>query len=60
MIIDSISGRTVYDAVVPDLVIRKGLIADMIENWLVYRWLDKSGWKLASVDLYEDRSQGVT
>lgn len=60
MVIDSISGRTVYDAIVPDLVIRKGLIADMVENWLVYRWLDKSGWKLASVDLYEDKSQGVT
>lgn len=60
MVVDTISGRTVYDAVVPDLVIQKGLIADMVENWLVYRWLDRTGWKLASVDLYEDRTQGVT
>lgn len=60
MVIDSISGRTVYDVVIPDLMIKKGIIADMVENWLVYRWLDKSGWKLASVELFEDRSSGVT
>lgn len=60
MVVDIISGRAVYDVVVPDLMIRKGIIADMVENWLVYRWLDRSGWKLASVDLYEDRSTGVT
>jgi hypothetical protein len=58
-VLDVLTGRTVYEAVVPDLVIQKGIIADMVENWLVYRWLDKSGWKLASVDLYEDREQGV-
>jgi hypothetical protein len=58
-VLDVITGRTVYEAVVPDLVIQKGIIADMVENWLVYRWLDKSGWKIASVDLYEDREQGV-
>lgn len=59
-VIDILTGRAVYDAVVPDLIIKKGIIADMVENWLVYRWLDKSGWKLASVDLYEDREKGVT
>jgi len=58
-VLDVITGRTVYEAVVPDLVIQKGIIADMVENWLVYRWLDKSGWKIASVDLYEDREQGI-
>jgi len=58
-VIDMISGRVVYEAVIPSLVIQKGIIADMVENWLVYRWLDQSGWKLASVDLYEDRDQGV-
>jgi hypothetical protein len=58
-VIDIISGRVIYEAVIPSLFIPKGIIADMVENWLVYRWLDQSGWKLASVDLYEDREQGV-
>jgi hypothetical protein len=58
-VIDIISGRVIYEAVIPSLVIQKGIIADMVENWLVYRWLDQSGWKIASVDLYEDRDQGV-
>jgi hypothetical protein len=57
-VVDIISGRVVYEAVIPSLVIQKGIIADMVENWLVYRWLDQSGWRLASVDLYEAKEQG--
>ena len=58
VVVDSTTGRTVYEVAIHDIVLEKGVKVAMSENWLVYSWLDKRGWRIASVELYEDRSLG--
>lgn len=55
-IVDTISGKQIYTAVIRDVVTEKGVRVTMTENWLVYSWLDQSGWRIGSTELYEDRS----
>lgn len=55
IVTDTTSGRQVYDVVIPNLVAGKGIQVAMSENWLVYSYLDNSGWRIGSVELYEDR-----
>lgn len=57
-VVDSITGRVVYEVDIVNVDPAKGIIATMVENWLVYWWRDGNGWRLASVELYEDRSMG--
>lgn len=64
-VIDTTTGATVYEAEIP-YVVGNNLRAVMVENWLVYAWLENSptsteGWRLASVELYEsdDREASV-
>lgn len=56
-VIDTVTGSTVYEALVPSVQDRQ-LEAAMVENWLVYAWLEaggaSGGWRLGSVELYED------
>ena len=55
VVVDSTSGRQVYDVALGDIVTSKGVQVAMSENWLVYSYLDKAGWRIGSVELYEDR-----
>jgi hypothetical protein len=57
-VVDSVSGRSIYEVEIASVNAEKGIVATMIQNWLVYRWLDTQGWRIASVELYEDRSVG--
>lgn len=49
--VDTASGEVVYAAEVEG----ERVHASMAENWLVYAWQAGSQWRLASVELYEDR-----
>jgi len=55
VVVDTTSGRQVYDVALGDIVTSKGVQVAMSENWLVYSYLDKAGWRIGSVELYEDR-----
>lgn len=57
IVVDTVSGRKVYEVVLRDIVSSKGIQVAMSENWLVYSWLDKQGWRIASIELYEDRRE---
>ncbi|WVQ83875.1 hypothetical protein IAT38_006019 [Cryptococcus sp. DSM 104549] len=60
-VIDSVSGEVVYSTVIEKVVERGGVKVAMVENWLVYSWLGEGGWRLGSVELYEDtEAKGVT
>lgn len=50
-VVDTASGEVVYAAEVEG----ERVHASMAENWLVYAWQSGSQWRLASVELYEDR-----
>lgn len=49
--IDTISGRIAYSAQFDAIGEVK---AAMVENWLVVAWKGKDGWRMTSVELYED------
>ncbi|WVQ97485.1 hypothetical protein IAU59_004599 [Kwoniella sp. CBS 9459] len=60
-ILDSTSGRVVWTTAIENVSERGGVKAAMVENWLVFAWLDQRGWKMGSVELYEDtENKGVT
>lgn len=60
-VIDSTTGASVHEASIPG-VVGSNLVAAMVENWLVYAWLEApasgaaTGWRIASVELYESPS----
>jgi hypothetical protein len=51
-VLDSTSGRVVYSAQVDGS--RGGIKTAMVENWLVFAWKGEDGWRITSVELYED------
>jgi len=58
IVIDSTTGGTVYEDEISHVVGNK-VVAAMVENWLVYAWLESApdaieGWRLASVELYDN------
>ncbi len=57
-ILDTTTGAAVYAVELSDVVVGEGVKTAMVENWLVYAWLEVSGWRLASVELFEDRTDG--
>ena len=58
-VVDTASGSVMYAVQVP--AIRGEVRAAMVENWLVYAWLESDGWRVGSTELYEDRaSKGLT
>ncbi|WVW78933.1 hypothetical protein I302_100896 [Kwoniella bestiolae CBS 10118] len=60
-VLDSTNGRVVYQTEIDGVVGRGGIKVGMVENWLVFSWLDQRGWKIASTELYEDtEKKGVT
>ena len=58
IVLDSSIGRKIYEAVLKGIVTEKGVQTAMSENWLVYSYLDSQGWRIGSVELYEDRRGG--
>lgn len=58
-VIDTVTGSTVHEVLIPSVQGRE-LEAAMVENWLVYAWLEPGGatggWRLGSVELYEDEN----
>lgn len=59
--LDTISGETIYATEI-DGVVKRGMIhVAMVENWLVYTWLADGGYRIGSVEIYEDtEKKGVT
>ncbi|BEI80692.1 hypothetical protein CcaverHIS002_0112210 [Cutaneotrichosporon cavernicola] len=64
-IIDSATGASVHEFDIPH-VVGNHVRAAMVENWLVYAWLESAtsgatsgGWRLASVEMYEHGAQSV-
>lgn len=58
-VVDTTTGAVVHGVQVP--AIRGEVKAAMVENWLVYAWLERDGWRLGSTELYEEKSgKGVT
>lgn len=57
-VVDSTTGASVHDVDIPH-VVGEHVRAAMVENWLVYAWLEgptsagAGGWRIASVELYE-------
>lgn len=57
-VVDSTTGASVHEVSIPQ-VVGEHLSAAMVENWLVYAWLEApagdnpGGWRIASVELYE-------
>ncbi|KAL0247478.1 hypothetical protein I308_103543 [Cryptococcus tetragattii IND107] len=60
-VLDTISGETIYATEI-DGVVKRGMIhVAMVENWLVYTWLADGGYRIGSVEIYEDtEKKGVT
>lgn len=58
IVLDSSTGRKVHEIVLQGVVTEKGVQTAMSENWLVYSYLDTQGWRIGSVELYEDRRSG--
>lgn len=60
-VIDTASGATIYEVDIPR-VVGKNVHAAMVENWLVYAWLEApdsvsvGGWRIGSVELYESEN----
>jgi hypothetical protein len=63
-VIDSTTGASVHEVDIPH-VVGAHVRAAMVENWLVYAWLEgptsasPGGWRIASVELYETGAQSV-
>lgn len=58
-VVDTTTGDRVYEVEIAEVRTDKGVKAAMVENWLVYAWLDGNGWKLGSVELFEKRSSDL-
>ncbi|KAL1408482.1 hypothetical protein Q8F55_005294 [Vanrija albida] len=57
-VIDTTTGATVHEVELANIV-GENVNAALVENWLVYTWLEGpgealGGWRLGSVELYED------
>lgn len=52
-VVDTTTGAIVYAVQVS--AIRGQVRAAMVENWLVFAWLERDGWRLGSVEVYEER-----
>ncbi|WWC67488.1 uncharacterized protein I206_101396 [Kwoniella pini CBS 10737] len=60
-VIDSTNGKIVYETEIEGVIARGGIKIGMVENWLVFAWLDERGWKISSTELFEDTlKKGVT
>lgn len=60
-VLDTITGETVYATEIDGVVKRGGIHVAMVENWLVYTWLAEGGYRIGSVEIYEDtEKKGVT
>jgi hypothetical protein len=60
-VIDTTTGAVVHSVRVP--AIRGEIKAAMVENWLVFAWMERDGWRIGSTELYEEpsgKSKGVT
>ncbi|GMK57789.1 hypothetical protein CspeluHIS016_0406230 [Cutaneotrichosporon spelunceum] len=62
-VVDSATGASIHEVDIPH-VVGTHVHAAMVENWLVYAWLEAptsgaGGWRLASVELYEHGAQSV-
>lgn len=58
-VLDSTSGRVVYTAMVD--IIGGQIKTAMVENWVVFAWKGEEGWRITSVELYEDvKGKGQT
>ncbi|KIS00199.1 endoplasmic reticulum protein [Cryptococcus deuterogattii 2001/935-1] len=60
-VLDTISGETIIATEI-DGVVKRGMIhVAMVENWLVYTWLAEGGYRIGSIEIYEDtEKKGVT
>jgi hypothetical protein len=63
MVVDSTTGATVYAAEIPH-VVGDTIRAVMVENWLVFAWLERvpgatEGWRLSSVELYDNTAKSA-
>lgn len=62
-VVDQASGAVVYEVSIDHIDVGQGVKAHIVENWLVYHWLEpqdgagNGGWRMASVELYEDRTE---
>ncbi len=56
-VLDTTTGAAVYEVGIRGVIPGKGVKAVMSENWLVYSWLEAGGWRIASVELYENRTE---
>ena len=60
-VVDSLTGKSLYTASVDQVDTTRGIIATISENWLVFSWLEVGGgWRITSVELYEDTALGKT
>jgi hypothetical protein len=58
-VVDTTTGSRVFSAEVENVDEKHGVKAAMVENWLVYAWLESTDagvdqWRIASVELYEE------
>ena len=62
-VVDEASGSIIYEVSIDHIDVAQGVKAHIVENWLVYHWLEpqdgagNGGWRMASVELYEDRAE---
>ncbi|WRT65199.1 uncharacterized protein IL334_002142 [Kwoniella shivajii] len=60
-VVDTTNGNVVYQTQIDGVKERGGIKVGMVENWLVFSWLDERGWRIGSTELFEDtESKGVT
>lgn len=59
-VVDSVTGKKVYESHIDSVITAKGVKVAMSENWLVFTWTEKEGGRIGSVELYEDRSRDHT
>ncbi|WWC87349.1 uncharacterized protein L201_002238 [Kwoniella dendrophila CBS 6074] len=61
-VIDSTNGKIIYQTEISDEIpSSQGLKVNMVENWLIFSWLDKRGYKISSVEFYENTlKKGIT
>ncbi|EIW68579.1 hypothetical protein TREMEDRAFT_69081 [Tremella mesenterica DSM 1558] len=52
-VVDSVTGKVIYSTKV-ESANGHGVESVILENWLVYRWKGKDGWRIGSVELYEN------
>ncbi|WVN88836.1 uncharacterized protein L203_104050 [Cryptococcus depauperatus CBS 7841] len=61
-VLDTVSGSIIWSTIIEGLGDGQLIKVGMVENWLVYTWLDGERWRLGSVEIYEDTGErkGVT